>query len=79
MNALMSAYIETNWSEGFQPDLDGFVLFCLRSENPKLKSLFLMLYHFMMPTLVKWLGLRLHRIDIADGGAALGKLLVCSV
>ena len=53
--------------------LDGFVRFCLESSNLQLTSLFLCVYHFMIPALLKHLGLRPHRCDIADGASALGK------
>ena len=73
MKALMSSYIESFWSDNFQPTVEGFISFCLESKNPKTKALFLTLYHFGLPALVKRLGIRLHRNDIADGGSALGK------
>ena len=73
MKALMSSYIECFWTDNFQPTVEGFISFCLESKNPKTKALFLTLYHFGLPALVKRLGIRLHRNDIADGGSALGK------
>ena len=73
MKALMSAYIEAFWIDTFSPTVEGFVSFCLESKNPLTKALFLSSYHFGMPPVVKRLGLRLHRNDIADGGSALGK------
>ena len=73
MKALMTSYIEAAWSQEVEPSLDGFVKFCMESNNPTLTSLFLSVLIFMFPALVKRLGLRLHRPDIADGGSALGK------
>ena len=67
----MSSYVESIWP--LEASLDGFVNFCLESNNLQLTSLFLSVYHFMMPALLKRLGLRLHRCDIADGASALGK------
>ena len=73
LKMLMSSYVETIWSEKFSPSLDGFVKYCLENSNPLVTSLFLSVYYFMMPSLVKRLGLRLHRTDIADAASALGR------
>ena len=73
MKALMSAYIELNWCETPNLTVEGFVNFCLESKNPKTRALFLAMYHFGMPPIVKRIALRLLRKDIADGGSALGK------
>ena len=73
MKALMSSYIELHYSKTFKPTVEGFVNFCLESPNPKMRALFLAQYHFGMPPVVKRLGLRLQRIDIANAGSAFGK------
>ena len=70
---LMSSYLESIWSIEFTPSLEDFVKFCLENTNPQVTCLFLTVYYFMMPALVKRLGLRLHRPDIADAGSALGR------
>ena len=72
LKMMMYSYLECSWSDNFNPTVKDFVTHCLRHANPQLKSLFLCTYHFMLPALVKRLGLRLHRPDIADGGSALG-------
>ena len=71
LKALMGSYVESAWP--LKSSLDGFVKFCVNSTNPLMSSLFLSIYHFMLPAYIKRLGLRLHRPDIADGASALGK------
>ena len=73
LKALMCSYIESNWTDTFEPTVEGFVNFCIESKNPKTKALFLTQYHFGAPVVVRRLALRLHRLDIADGASALGK------
>ena len=74
LKALMASYIELNWMDTFEPSVESFVNFCLSSKNPKTRALFLAQYHFVMPVVVKRLGNRLHRLDIADAGSALGEI-----
>ena len=52
MKALMSSYIELNYSMSFEPTVEGFVNFCLESKNHKTRALFLAQYHFGMPPVV---------------------------
>ena len=73
LKMLMSSYLESIWSIEFTPSLQDFVKFCLENTNPQVTCLFLTVYYFMMPALLKRLGLRLHRPDIADAGSALGR------
>ena len=72
LKMMMVSYIESSWSKDFVPIVNDFITYCLGSSNSQVSSLFLSTYYFMMPALVKRLGLRLHRPDIADGGSALG-------
>jgi hypothetical protein len=71
--ALMTDFVESNYvEENFNPTVDDFVKHCVESSNCNLTALFYSLYYYIMPSIVKRLGLRLHRSDIADGGSALG-------
>ena len=72
LKMLMSSYVESTWGEDSAVTVTGFINYCLRHTNPRVSSLFLGLYYFMMPALIKRIGLRLHRQDIADAASALG-------
>ena len=72
LKMLMSCYVESNWTRFDSVSVQGSVMHCLQNSNSLVSSLFLSVYHFMMPSLVKRLGLRLHRPDIADAASALG-------
>ena len=74
LKMLMSSYIESIWTDGVAcVSVSDFASYCLKSSNPRVSALFLGVYHFMMPALLKRLGLRLHRLDISDAASALGR------
>ena len=74
LKMLMMSFVESVWPERSSFTVEKFIKFCLSHSNPLVTHLYLAVHHFMLPSLVKRLGLRLNRIDIADGASALGKL-----
>ena len=75
LKCLMTSFLEKNYDPDIKPTVEEFVAHCLESKNLKMKALFLVLYHFCMPSAVKRLALRLFRTDIADAGSALGRII----
>ena len=74
LKMLMTSYVESNWEDKSLLNVENFIKFCMNHSNPLVTYLFLAVHHFMMPCLVKRLGLRLNRIDIADAVSALGEV-----